>query len=114
MLALMGFMFFFLLSFIAMFFFFIRKQENFFRQLSDEHAQLRVLLRALECRLDHMSADNKAEGQGSPEGDSEAAESAGHDPLLHLSFEEPQTIDAEIDPALDINMDEPAGHQRAR
>lgn len=116
MLALMGFMFFFLLSFIAMFFFFIRKQENFFRQLSDEHAQLRVLLRALECRLDHMSADNKAEeGQASPECDSDAPGSAaGHDPLLHLSFEEPQTIDAEIDPALDINMDEPAGQQRAR
>lgn len=115
MLALMGFMFFFLLSFIAMFFFFIKKQENFFRELSDEHAQLRVLLRAMECRLDHLCGEKRSAALAEQECETDAAGNApGHDPLLHLSFEEPQTIDAEFDPALDLNMDNPAGQQKTR
>lgn len=95
MFALMLFMFFFFLGFVAMFFYTLKRLDEQTRSLSDEHAQLRVLLRALESRLDKMVQIEKINSlfQGQMEAGSAMPEnSSGHDPLLHLSFEHPQDI----------------------
>lgn len=97
MFAAMCFMFFFFLGFVVMFYYLLRKLDNQNQLLSDEHAQLRVLLRAMESRLDQMErigtrdATNAAQpATGVFMADIEENGSAGHDPLLHLSFEEPR------------------------
>lgn len=97
------FAFFFFLGFLAMFIYSERRRENLVRSLSDEHAQLRVLMRALESRLDHLESSGK--GSQNPEFSSitnssgaSGIENPEHDPLLRLSFEEP----GKSDPALEL------------
>lgn len=100
----MLFAFFFFLGFLAMFIYSERKRENLVRGLSDEHAQLRVLMRALESRMERLETPDGAN-------DAQAAESADekpgtvegpeHDPLLRLSFDEP----GKADPALELLAD---------
>lgn len=94
MFALMLFLFFFFLGCMAMFFYLLRRLDEQTRTFSDEHAQLRVLLRALESRLDKIVQIEKINSlfQGQMEGDNAQDEDAGHDPLLHLSFEQPQEM----------------------
>lgn len=114
---LMIFMFCFFLGFMAMYWYLLRKIENIARMQSDESAQLRVLMRAMEARLDKMSQMERLnalfQGKLAPDaklpGEEGAAadESAGHDPLLHLSFEQPASLSEAIDPGLDLNMDPP-------
>ena len=118
MFSLLIFMFCFFLGSIAMFLYSLKKRESHFKSLNDEHAQLRVLLRAMESRLDHMekylsvcaglgnSSFQPDEERASEKSPSEMEASAGHDPLLHLSFEEPGKVSGDQgDPALELLLD---------
>lgn len=98
MFPLLVFMFCFFIGSLAMFFYSLKKRESQFRSLTEEHAQLRVLLRAMESRLDNMekyiagrAGFKSAPGEEAPESVCEADEiqAQGPDPLLRLSFEEP-------------------------
>lgn len=98
MFKLMLFMFCFFIGSIAMFIYVLKRMAEHARTLSDEHAQLRVLMRAMESRLDkitHLETINanyqrQMEADGlTPAGMETHDISAGHDPLLHLSFEQP-------------------------
>lgn len=117
---LMIFMFCFFIGSVAMFLYSLRKKDETVRSLSDEHAQLRVLLRAMESRLDNiekmlsfqnMSRDGMATarsadaGHATREEDAQDSESAGHDPLLHLSFEDPDKSGKDMDLNLDLYLD---------
>lgn len=119
--ALMIFMFCFFLGSLAMFIYSSQKRENLGRALSDEHAQLRVLLRAMESRLDNMekllaiqtmpkdaanSAGTADHGSFVAVEHSQNQEPAGHDPLLHLSFEDPARKDKHMDGGLDLFIEE--------
>lgn len=110
MFLLMLFMFFFFLGFVAMFIYILKRLDAQSRALSDEHAQLRVLLRAMESRLDKMAQMEKInslfQGQmdadGTDMGNTHPDESAGHDPLLHLSFDQTQAPSMELGQKLDL------------
>lgn len=106
MFSLMLFIFLCFLGMLAVQFYMLRSQERLNRTLREEHAQLRVLLRAVEARLDALgcpAAPTMAETavQATP---------AAQDPLLHLSFEAPAARQAAprtpaVDPGLDLHMD---------
>lgn len=103
------FMFFCFFGILAALFYLHKRQEQAWQLLRDEHAQLRVLLRALESRLEYLatvcldpeqarrsgerSGDGGAAGGQAPYAplDDTAAGPSGTDPLLRLSFEEPET-----------------------
>lgn len=120
MFTLMIFMFCFLLASLVMFLYMLNKLDNHFRTLNDEHAQLRVLLRALESRLDHMEKYMCATGADQTENalsceaekqvceDEEAVKATpSHDPLLHLSFEGPGDMETDkMRPELDLLLDD--------
>lgn len=113
------FMFCFFLGSMAMFYYLLKKLDALTQALSDEHAQMRVLLRAMESRLDKLSQMERLsalfQGKFPPDGTlpgeasskAEKEEAPGHDPLLHLSFEQPPKLDEPIDPGLDLNLDPP-------
>lgn len=119
MFSLLLFMFCFFLGSIVMFIYSLKKRESQFRSLNDEHAQLRVLLRAMESRLDNIEKylghcsgpDGSAPGQeraeaGHEEGIDMERKSQEHDPLLHLSFEDPDKIETvKDDPNLELLLD---------
>ncbi len=102
MFSIMLFIFLCFLGMLAVLFYMLRSQERLCRILRDEHAQMRVLLRATESRLDALS------GVAGP-----ALRPTGvvpaHDPLLHLSFEDPLQPGRDekhaTDPALDLHFD---------
>ena len=126
------FMFFCFFGILAAIFYLLKRQEHAWQLLRDEHAQLRVLLRALESRLEYLAAvtldpeqTRRARDPARQETEREnavpaspfaaaPAEASGRDPLLRLSFEEPGTAhgpsDARAghDPALELHFD-PAG-----
>lgn len=101
MFSIMLFIFLCFFGILAVLFHMLRSQERLSRILRDEHAQMRVLLRAMESRLDAMDG---AEPQ--PTGSLPA-----HDPLLRLSFEDPAANNVAsgpaVDPALDLHFDPP-------
>lgn len=71
---------------------------------------MRVLLRAMEARLDKISHMEKVSAilQGQMgERQEQEDDKAGHDSLLHLSFEKPRPLEDPIDPGLDLNIEEP-------
>lgn len=108
MFALMLFMFFYFLGSIAMFIYLIKKIDSNARQLSEEHAQLRVLLRAMESRMEKPDTPENAQSTGDDKNaSSETREdlASGHDPLLHLSFERPPTPEQDFSTGLNINFD---------
>ncbi len=76
-----------------MFFHVLWRQEQIAKSLKEENTQLRVLLRALESRMDYLAQICLAEKGQLPDSsirDTRArADMAGIDPLLHLSFDEP-------------------------
>lgn len=83
-----------------MFWYLLNRIETHFHTLEEENARLRVLLRALESRLDKMNISTCiVENEKIENNDSTPA---AHDPLLHLSFENPETIVK--DPSLEINI----------
>lgn len=87
----MLFMFFCFFGILAMFFYVLWRLEQIAKSLKEENTQLRVLLRALESRMDYLAQICLAEkGQIPDSSDTRArADMAGIDPLLHLSFDEP-------------------------
>ncbi len=99
---LMLFMFFFFLGFAVMFYYLVHRIDGQFQVLGEEHAQLRVLLRAVESRLDKLESERDDTDQ--PISVSAMADAAGHDPLLHLSFEEPVNPAAPADPGLELDF----------
>lgn len=112
MFLLMLFMFCFFLGFIAMFIYLLGKMESQTKALADEHAQIRVLLRAIESRLEKLSQMEKLNAL--MRGETEAGqtgtggsgdEAAGRDPLLHLSFDKPQIPGGHVDPGLSLDLD---------
>ncbi len=122
------FIFFCFFGILAALFYLHKRQEQAWQLLRDEHAQLRVLTRALESRLEylatvcldpeqaHKSQDRAAEGHEPgqaapyPPLDETPAGPSGTDPLLRLSFEEPETPRAPApgenghDPALELRF----------
>ena len=107
MLSLMIFIFLCFLGMQGMLFFMLRNQEKMCQTLREEHAQTRLLLRALESRLENtMRGTVPPVGLDSPQ---EAENIPQHDPLLHLSFDEPAAPPSKpaADPALDLHMDDP-------
>lgn len=120
MFMLMLFMFCFFLGFLAMFIYLLGRLDRQARIMSDEHAQLRVLLRAMESRLEKMAQREKINAMLQGQTEAEAAlpgeridgDIAGHDPLLHLSFDRPRTLDGNLDPGLTLDLD-PEGWGRA-
>lgn len=123
MFSLLIFMFCFFLGSIVMFFYSLKKRESQFRSLNEEHAQLRVLLRAMESRMENMEKylgncsvlDSSQQLKNSEELDRNAMEdmdkkSPEHDPLLHLSFEDPGKMEAmKNDPKLELLLDAQEG-----
>lgn len=106
MLSLMIFIFLCFLGMLGMLYFMLRNQEKMCQTLREEHAQTRLLLRALESRL-----ENTVRGTTPPaETDSprEPETSPLHDPLLRLSFDEPAAPprNPAVDPALELHMDD--------
>ncbi len=102
MFSIMLFIFLCFLCMLAVIFYMLRSQERLCRILRDEHAQMRVLLRAMESRLDALTG--AADPAPRPTEDVPA-----RDPLLHLSFEDPLQTDRPardempaFDPAMDM------------
>lgn len=89
MFTIMVFAFFFFLGFLVMFLYSEHKRDNLVRNLSDEHAQLRMLLRALESRLEHMEQGKNDDKAMPDEPATPEAQPAENDPLLSLSFDDP-------------------------
>lgn len=115
MFMLMLFMFFFFLGSIFMFLYVLKKMDRQETTLSEEHAQLRVLLRALESRLEKISQMERLNAimQGHlnaesifPDKNQDSDGSEKQDPLLHLSFEKPGNIEGTVDPGLRLDLDE--------
>ena len=94
----MLFAFFFFLGFLAMFIYSERKRDKQARSLSEEHAQLRLLLRAIEARLDNDGTVSSP--VLNEEATMENGNGSDYDPLLHLSFEEPGL--SQTDPELEL------------
>ena len=130
------FIFFCFFGILAALFYLLKRQEQAWQLLRDEHAQLRVLLRALESRLEYLAAvtldpeqarragerDGARPGAPSAPLDGAPAGASGTDPLLRLSFEEPEDPEAPgasqagHDPALELRFapGEDAGTPRGR
>ena len=63
MFSLMLFIFLCFLGMLAVQFYMLRSQERLNRALRDEHAQMRVLLRAMEARLDALGPQTGRNGR---------------------------------------------------
>ena len=123
------FIFFCFFGILAALFYLLKRQEQAWQLLRDEHAQLRVLVRALESRLEYLAAvcldpeqARRAEAPGASETgngkpapgsaprENSPAGTSGTDPLLRLSFEEPEAPrapaagEAGHDPALELRF----------
>lgn len=75
MFSLMLFMFFFFVGMIAVMWYGQNKLEKQIHSLSEQNAQLNILLRAMESRIDRMMGESK-----------NSSVNSAMDPLLHLSF----------------------------
>ena len=114
MFSLMLFIFLCFLGMLAVQFYMLRSQERLNRALRDEHAQMRVLLRAMEARLDALGCPAPKLAETAVQ-----ATPAAQDPLLHLSFDAPAAKKAAprtpvVDPGLDLHMDPEAGFSLRR
>lgn len=98
MFSLMLFMFLFFIGFLAAYYYLLKKIDDNSRQLSEECAQIRVLVRAAESRLDRLTKENETCPESAAQ---EETAPCGRDPLLHLSFEEPPK------PDMELRLDEP-------
>lgn len=107
MFQIMIFLFFFFVGVIGVIWYHNRILLRQLNDLSDEHAQLRVLLRALESRLDGILALEKINSE-KDSGKMECREReipAGQDPLLHLSFDKkPDLPPGELDENSPLKM----------
>lgn len=114
----MMFIFLCFLGVLATLYHILRTQEKNFHQLEEEHAQLRVLLRAMESRLDELEINVSAQDTAcaTAEGNDNAnrgavrlaprrAQRPSDDDLLHLDFDSPVPQENAVDPALDLHFD---------
>ena len=117
--SIMLFIFLCLFGVLAVLYHMLRSQEKLCKSLHEEHAQMRVMLRSLESRLDDLdvAAPAAAAGNGAtrlaPRPASHAAAQPAEDPLLHLSFGDPAQSASPstpgVDPALDLHFDPAVG-----
>lgn len=114
MFSIMLFIFLCFFGILAVLYHMLRSQEKLCRSLREEHAQMRVLLRALESRLDGLEADGmtdapRATTRSAAHLAPRPAAQPAEDPLLRLSFDEPAAEQPAsptgIDPALDLHFD---------
>lgn len=105
MFSVMLFIFFCFFGVLAMLFYMLRQEAAMFQQLREELAQQRILLRALECRIDSSGPDGRRPAPA-------PHEEAPGDPLLSLSFEVPDG-QRQAD-GLDIHLDPPEGQAASR
>lgn len=102
MFELMIFMTCFFVGIVATLFFLARRVDGALKTLTDEHAQLRVLLRMLESRLDDLTpAQDKATAEENLL-DAQDQQAQNFDPLLHLSFDK-----ADPAPEAGLTLDPP-------
>lgn len=101
----MLFIFFCFFGLLGMLYFMLRQASAMHQQIRDELAQQRILLRALECRLEAMSPGGGEKKQAvSPD--------PLNDPLLSLSFDGPaMSSQGEL---LDIHFDPPEERAASR
>ena len=105
----MVFMILFFVGIVAVLWYLIVKIENVSRQASEERAQLRVLLRAMESRLDGVSRETVAPERGEPMNDGTDERTTAYDPLLRLNFDEPPTPEEDFGrQKLELNIDLPS------
>lgn len=107
MFELMIFMILFFVGMVAVIWYLIVKIESATRQASEERAQLRVLLRAMESRLEAIVKNNPAPeaGDNSTAASMEAPQPS-YDPLLRLNFDEPPTPEEDFArQKLELNLD---------
>ena len=119
MFSIMLFIFLCFFGILAVLYHMLRSQEKLCKSLHEEHAQMRVMLRSLESRIDALdvAAPAAAAGNGAtrlaPRPASHAAAQPAEDPLLHLSFGDPaQSVSPSkpgVDPALDLHFDPAVG-----
>lgn len=104
MLSLMLFMFLCFLGMLGMFFYMLRNQEKMCQTLREEHAQTRLLLRALESRLERSVG---CPDEQPPASSRDGADASRQDPLLRLSFDAPAPAPRTpaVDPGLDLHFD---------
>ena len=119
MFSIMLFIFLCFFGILAVLYHMLRSQEKLCKSLHEEHAQMRVMLRSLESRLDDLdvAAPAAVAGNGAtrlaPRPASHAAAQPAEDPLLHLSFGDPAQSASPatpgVDPALDLHFDPAVG-----
>ena len=119
MFSIMLFIFLCFFGILAVLYHMLRSQEKLCKSLHEEHAQMRMMLRSLESRLDDLdvAAPAAAAGNGAtrlaPRPASHAAAQPAEDPLLHLSFGDPAQSASPstpgVDPALDLHFDPAVG-----
>ena len=115
MFSIMLFIFLCFFGILAVLYHMLRSQEKLCRALHEEHAQMRVLLRSLESRLDALDVAEPADAEFPHKAARLAPRPApqpAQDPLLHLSFDEPAqsvSIAPDVDPALDLHFDPAVG-----
>ena len=85
MFSLMLFIFLCFLGMLAVQFYMLRSQERLNRALRDEHAQMRVLLRAMEARLDALGCPAPKLAETAVQ-----ATPAAQDPLMRLRPKRPR------------------------
>ncbi|MBD5608393.1 MAG: hypothetical protein HDQ93_06030 [Desulfovibrio sp.] len=107
MFELMIFMILFFVGMVAVIWYLIVKIESATRQASEERAQLRVLLRAMESRMETISIAKSASetGENSTSASLETPRPS-YDPLLRLNFDEPPTPEEDFArQKLELNLD---------
>lgn len=132
MFSIMLFIFLCFFGILAVLVYMLRGQEQLVTQLRDEHAQLRVLLRAMESRLDHLDGTSPADAgpDARPLADQSHPQAVptekihGTDPLENFSGQtraarltpahEGRAADTADDPLLHLSFDPPAAHAPGR
>ena len=116
MFSIMLFIFLCFFGILAVLYHMLRSQEKLCKSLHEEHAQMRMMLRSLESRLDavDMAATATAgSGNGATRLAPRPAPQPAEDPLLHLSFGDPAQSASPstpgVDPALDLHFDPAVG-----
>ena len=130
MFSIMLFIFLCFFGILAVLVYMLRGQERLVKQLRDEHAQLRVMLRAMESRMDYPDARPAEVAQDdrllTDQPLAQAAPEKPHtaDPFENFSGQtraarltpvlEHRTADTDSDPLLHLSFDPPAAHASGR
>lgn len=125
MFSIMLFIFLCFFGILAVLYHMLRSQEKLCKSLHEEHAQMRMMLRSLESRLDALDMTAPAPAaasNGAARLAPRPAPQPAEDPLLHLSFDDPAQSTSPsapgVDPALDLHFDPaigiPAAHRNGR